>query len=142
MPRELPGMRWDDDKHRYFPLASPQIPTRSHLSAAVAVKRPRLSTSYHALSDLRSVCRTVHKDALIHQIQSSQFSLTDKVVRSTIPLQGVVSAFQTVSYSGRVWSFVGDTFGWFYSSVVDMHHEETDTMDGWQRQFHLSSEAR
>lgn len=70
MPRELPGMRWDNDRQRYFPLASPQIPTRLQPDLApVTIKRSRrLLASYRALSDLRSVCRTVHKDALIQSV--------------------------------------------------------------------------
>lgn len=49
---------------------------------------------------------------------------------------------KTVTHNGRVWSFVGDTLGWFYSSVGDIHHQESDTINHWLPQFNLSSEAR
>ncbi|KAH0832092.1 hypothetical protein J3R83DRAFT_13001 [Lanmaoa asiatica] len=150
-------MYWDHERQRYFPLPSrqahpgatcssqqkqPDLTQSIPAQGSIAIKRRRgLLTPYQALSDIRSVLRTVHKDALIHQIQSSQILLTDKATRSIIPPEGLLSAFQTVCHDGRVWSFVGDTLGWFYSSVVDKDHEEMDTIDGWQRQFHLSSEA-
>ncbi|KAF8551698.1 hypothetical protein OG21DRAFT_1417483, partial [Imleria badia] len=44
---------------------------------------------------------------------------------------------KTVSHSGRVWNFVGDTLGWFYASTVDQ-----ETVDDWLPQYHLASEAR
>ncbi|KAG8214635.1 hypothetical protein J3R82DRAFT_9713 [Butyriboletus roseoflavus] len=168
MPRQLPGLYWNHERQRYFPLPRPVAApssqqnepylTQTTATAPRSIPISRL-TLYHALSDLRSVLRNVQKDALIQsvapfvrnrcrqltisviysQIQSSQISLTDKVTRSIISPQGHLSAFQTIRHSGRVWSFVGDTLGWFYSSTVDEEHEQ---MDGWQRQFHLSSEAR
>lgn len=77
MAHQLPGMRWDHEKQRYFPLVSRQAPTQRQpdptripaVPAPVAIKRRRgLLTSYHALADLRTVCRTVRKDALIQLV--------------------------------------------------------------------------
>ncbi|KAI9573560.1 hypothetical protein HD554DRAFT_2265296 [Boletus coccyginus] len=154
MARQLAGMRWDHEKQRYFPLVSRQAPTRRQpdptripaVPAPVAIQRHRgLCTAYRALADLRSVCphrsqRCPHpvrrtpratpvQLTVSSQVQSSQIALTDKVARSIVPLQGLVSAFQAVPHSGHVWSFVGDTLGGFYSY---MHDEEMESIGGWQ----------
>lgn len=114
MPRQLPGLYWDHERQRYFPLPSPSSqqnqPDLTQTAPAPRSIPINPLTSYHALSDLRSVLRNVQKDALIQsvapfvvnrcitnipsQIQSSQILLTDKVTQSVIPPQGLLSAFQ------------------------------------------------
>lgn len=75
MPRrQLPGLRWDNDKQRYFPLALAVQPDKSTQTATLDTEpRPRRLSSYHALARLRSVCHTVHKDALIQSVPLSPF---------------------------------------------------------------------
>ncbi|KAF9221595.1 hypothetical protein BS17DRAFT_785022 [Gyrodon lividus] len=169
MPRNLPGMYWDEQRQRYFPLASSPANTMSkyfHSGASAplmhgrrtvasdqqqkqvptSTRWPKTIAPHHALVDLRSSVRTAQQDRLIHQIQSSQIALTDKVTRSVIPSllsRGLVTAFQTVCHDGRVWSFAGDSLGWFYSSIVDKDHEAMGwhTSHEWQPEFNLSSEV-
>ncbi|KIK77506.1 hypothetical protein PAXRUDRAFT_166620 [Paxillus rubicundulus Ve08.2h10] len=166
MPRDFPGLYWDEQRQRYFPLASQPVDTTKYSrseavtpisnqkqvpqdapSAQSNVMRGRQRIAPHrALADLRSLDRTARKDTLIHQIHSSQFALTDQVTRSAIPsllYKGLVTAFQTVCHDGRVWSFAGDSMGWFYSSIIDNDNEAIGwhTSHGWEPEFNLSSEA-
>ncbi|KIJ17819.1 hypothetical protein PAXINDRAFT_175578 [Paxillus involutus ATCC 200175] len=167
MPRDLPGLYWDEQRQRYFPLASQpagktskysrsgavapasnqrQVPQDAPSGPSTVMRRRQRIAPHRALVDLRSLDRTAQKDRLIHQIQSSQFALTDQVTRSVIPSllsEGLVTAFQTVCHDGRVWSFAGDSMGWFYSSIIDKENEAMgwNTSHGWQPEFNLSSEV-
>ncbi|KIJ62608.1 hypothetical protein HYDPIDRAFT_30208 [Hydnomerulius pinastri MD-312] len=90
MPRDLPGMYWDEQRQRYFPLASRPANFRSSaapmpapakpasepqqnmqvppdaLSGSHSMKRRPRSAPHHVLAELRSVSRTAQKDRLIH----------------------------------------------------------------------------
>ncbi|KAL4069892.1 hypothetical protein V8B97DRAFT_1871894 [Scleroderma yunnanense] len=164
MPRNLPGMYWDEERKRYFPLSSapPHYKERAdctrfpHPEAQQEVtysEGEKNTTScirdapHQILAHLRSTFSTTQKDRLTHRLRCSQFTLTDKVERSDIPFvspRGHITAFQTICHSGRVWRFSGDSLGWFYSYVDNRKNEEAGifTSHDWQTESHLSSEAR
>lgn len=66
MPRPLPGLFWDHDRQRYFPLAARQ--THSEPVATSQQTPPTRVNRTHALADLRSVLHTAHRDALIQYV--------------------------------------------------------------------------
>ncbi|KAF9241155.1 hypothetical protein BU15DRAFT_73630 [Melanogaster broomeanus] len=169
MPRDLPGLYWDEQRQRYFSLAPSPANTSKHFQSNTTpahanvvpsdpqlIRLPRdvssgpytirrrqgVTAPHRVFADIRSSTRTAHKDRLIHHIRSSQIALTDKVTRSRVPsmlARGAVTAFQTVCHDGRVWSFTGDSVGWFYSSSIDNEHEDMRWCT--HREFNLSSEA-
>ena len=63
MARQLPGLYWDSNKQRYFPLAYRQTdqPKPIQQPAPTLVNR-------NPFADLRSALRTAHKDALIQSV--------------------------------------------------------------------------
>ncbi|KAG1745878.1 uncharacterized protein EDB91DRAFT_129480 [Suillus paluster] len=163
MPRELPGLYWDEEKQRYFPLSStrrPHIvpPSTSHLPTKPQSAPPKATGDSHndpgkrrktrsllrASEDARSSLRTAHKNKLMHQISCSQVVQTSHVTSSsTVSLtHSAITAFQTASYNNSVYSFAGDTGGWFYSSLIDRSEPTTGyhTSHGWRPEFSLSSE--
>lgn len=164
MPQELPGLYWDEEKQRYFPLASsrrPQAvgPSTLHppttgkpqsLAAPQAtgeshnLKRHRNRSLLRAREDARFSFRTAHKNKLMHQISCFQVAQTSHVASSSILslTRCAITAFQAVSYNNNVHSFAGDTGGWFYSSVIGRDEPVTGyhTSHGWRPEFSLSSE--
>ncbi|KAG2151315.1 hypothetical protein DEU56DRAFT_545388 [Suillus clintonianus] len=165
MPQELPGLYWDEEKQRYFPLTSrsrrPQVagPTGSTShppthwqphSASQATgesqnwKRHRIRSLLRASEDARSSLRTSHTNKLMHQISCSQVVQTSHVASSSIlsHTHCAITAFQAVSYDNSLHSFAGDTGGWFYSSVIGQGESATGyhTSHGWRPEFSLSSE--
>ncbi|KAG1774887.1 hypothetical protein EV702DRAFT_1121669 [Suillus placidus] len=148
MPRELPGLYWDEEKQRYFPLASsrrPQVagpstlhpPTRPQSAPQARgeshnLKRHRNRSLLRAREDAKFSFRTTHKNKLIQlllanliivahsQISCCQVAQTSQIASSSILslTRCAITAFQAVSYNNNVHSFAGDTGGWFYSSVV------------------------
>ncbi|KAL4080701.1 hypothetical protein J3A83DRAFT_4184689 [Scleroderma citrinum] len=114
MPRNLPGMYWDEERKRYFPLSSapPHYKERAdctrfpHPEAQQEVtysEGEKNTTScirdapHQILAHLRSTFSTTQKDRLTHRLRCSQFTLTDKVERSDIPFvspRGHITAFQ------------------------------------------------
>ncbi|OAX42146.1 hypothetical protein K503DRAFT_734273 [Rhizopogon vinicolor AM-OR11-026] len=164
MPRELPGLYWDEERQRYFPLSSARSPcasasTTSHhrdrtkpQAAPKATrnfhdsKRHKIRTLLRANEDARSSLRTSYKNKLMHQITCSQIArtscLTSSPVQSLVHTHSAITAFQTVSHNNSVYSFSGDTRGWFYSSIVDLGEPVTGyrTSHDWRPEFSLSSE--
>ncbi|KAH7885250.1 hypothetical protein F5I97DRAFT_1352687 [Phlebopus sp. FC_14] len=150
MPRDLPGLYWDEQRQRYFPLSSrpaiahakgaaPSGPQPKPQDTASTTMRGRSSTS-RAFSRIRSVVRSAEKQNLI------QIALTKKVTRTVIPSllsRGQITTFQTVYHNGRLCSFAGDSMGWFYSSIIDTEDDAANwhTSHGWQPEFNLSSEV-
>ncbi|KAG1748732.1 WD40-repeat-containing domain protein [Suillus lakei] len=161
MPRDLPGLYWDEEKQRYFSLASsrrPQVagpstfhPPTKQQSVPQAptgeshnLKRHRNRSLLRAREDARSSFRTTHKNKLMHQVSCSQVAQTSHVASSSILslTHCAITAFQTVSYNNNVHSFAGDAGGWFYSSVIGPGEPVTGhTSHGWRPEFSLSSEA-
>lgn len=160
MPRQLPGLYWDEEKQRYFPLASsrrPQIagpstlhpPTRPQ-SAPLAtgeshnLTRHRNRSLLRAKEDARFSFRTSHKSKLMHQISCFQVAQTSHIASSSILslTRCAITAFQAVSYKNNVHSFAGDAGGWFHSSVIGRGDPITGyhTSHGWRPEFCLSSE--
>ncbi|GBE83050.1 hypothetical protein BKA93DRAFT_822511 [Sparassis latifolia] len=136
MPRELPGLYYDEEKKRYFPLSSkPQAPP------VIRPKRPLLSKRENTQKDGRLMSgramgkgtvwaatermrgslagsrrrRTVHDVLAFHIATTSQGTshfITDAA-------NNAVTAFQVyddTSYNGGPFSVLaGDTQGWLYS---------------------------
>lgn len=155
MPRELPGLYWDEEKQRYFPLTSsrrsqvvgPNTSTKLQSAPQARTgesKRHRNRSLLRAREDARLSFRTTHKDKLMHQISCFQVAQTSHVASSSTPsLTGcAITAFQSVSYNNNVHSFAGDTGGWFYSSVIGRDEPVTGhhASHGWRPEFSLSSE--
>lgn len=160
-PRDLPGLYWDEDRQRYFPLSSAPshgkerpgidpIPQSQQRMASDTDTRnptfPLMRLQPHQLfSGLRSsLPSTSRKDRLTHSLQCSQFASTGKVERSLMHspwFGGSVTAFQTAHHNGRVWSFAGDSVGWFYSSLTSSRNQTAFFTHGWQPEFNLSSEV-
>ncbi|KAG1872376.1 hypothetical protein DFJ58DRAFT_436736 [Suillus subalutaceus] len=161
MPRELPGLYWDEEKQRYFPLASSrrlQVVGPSTLHPPTkAQSAPQTTGESHNLKrhlgnrsllrtkeDARFSFRTTHKNKLMHQISCLQVAQTSHVASSSILSLTccAITAFQAVSYNNNLHSFAGDTGGWFYSSVIGRDEPVTGhhTSHGWRPEFSLSSE--
>lgn len=93
MPQELPGLYWDEEKQRYFPLASsrrPQAvgpstlhpPTKPQSLAAPQatgeshnLKRHRTRSLLRAREDARFSFRTAHKNKLMQYVPLSGIGL-------------------------------------------------------------------
>ncbi|KIN99578.1 hypothetical protein M404DRAFT_965477 [Pisolithus tinctorius Marx 270] len=173
-PRDLPGLYWDEDRQRYFPLSSApshgkgrprvdRVPQSQQRVTSDADTRnptfPLIRPQPHQLfSGLRSSPpSTSHKDRLTHFLRCSRFTLTGKGERLLMHspwsgLAGSVTAFQlidgmtcrtkTVHHNDRVWSFAGDSMGWFHSSLTNNQNQPTGLLThGWQPEFNLSSEV-
>ncbi|KAG2342166.1 hypothetical protein BDR05DRAFT_1026920 [Suillus weaverae] len=171
MPRELPGLYWDEEKQRYFPLASsrrPQIaspstlhpPTRPQSAPQATgeshnLKRHRNRSLLRAMEEARFSFRTTHKNKLIQRPKSHHrplyhphavLSLPSRYDHHHQPVCNHIDddrACKAVSYNNNVHSFAGDTGGLFYSSVVGRDELVTGhhTSHGWRPEFSLSSEA-
>ncbi|KAH7927769.1 hypothetical protein BV22DRAFT_1031392 [Leucogyrophana mollusca] len=78
------------------------------------------------MDGLRASRHSAQKDKTLHQLLCSQMASTSK----------------TAAYNGRLWSFSGDSDGWFYSSLIDDENESLGyhTSHGWRGDFNLSSE--
>ncbi|KAG2086307.1 hypothetical protein BD769DRAFT_1373719 [Suillus cothurnatus] len=147
MPRELPGLYWDEKKQRYFPLAlsrRPQVvgpstlhpPTKPQTAPQEShnLKRQRNRSLLRAREDARFSFRTSHKSKLIQCVSDSP-----------IPEMTTVREFHhcgaqsdiAVTYNDNVHSFAGDTGGWFYSSVIGRDESVTGyhTSYGWRPEF-------
>ncbi|KAG2127887.1 hypothetical protein BD769DRAFT_1459840 [Suillus cothurnatus] len=109
MPRELPGLYWDEEKQRYFPLAlsrRPQVvgpstlhpPTKPQTAPQEShnLKRQRNRSLLRAREDARFSFRTSHKSKLIHQISCFQVAQTSHVASSSIVSlnHSAITAFQ------------------------------------------------
>ncbi|KAH7914298.1 hypothetical protein BJ138DRAFT_1144264 [Hygrophoropsis aurantiaca] len=150
MPRELPGLYWDEDRQRYFPVSSkPKIVEKPRPTVSLPAKGvPRASRKNGFDSPgsrgLRSSRYFAQKDGILHRILCSQIASTSKSTRYTLPTLhgGSLTAFQTTTYNGCMWSFAGDSSGWFYSSLIDSERESLGfhTSHGWRADFNLSSE--
>ncbi|KAI6129946.1 hypothetical protein EDD17DRAFT_1173865 [Pisolithus thermaeus] len=160
-PRDLPGLYWDEDRQRYFPLSSapshgkerpdidPIAQSQQQTASDTDTRNqafPLMKSQHRLLSGLRSSPpSTSRKDRLTHFLQCSQFASTGKVERSLMPSPwygGSVTAFQTARHNGRVWSFAGDSVGWVYSSLTSSRNPITAFFaHGWQPEFNLSSEV-
>ncbi|KAG0704250.1 hypothetical protein DFH29DRAFT_912536 [Suillus ampliporus] len=117
MPRELPGLYWDEEKQRYFPLSSTQrsriatastshLPTKPPPNATgdshnINVKRHKIRSLLRANEDARSSLRAAHKNKLMHQISCSQVAQTSHVTSSSIlsHTHCAITAFQVRSLS-------------------------------------------
>ncbi|KIM63386.1 hypothetical protein SCLCIDRAFT_1214275 [Scleroderma citrinum Foug A] len=164
MPRDLPGMYWDEERNRYFPLSSTppchkeradskpsRVPLAQQRQATPGLLEKNTTSCsrdipHHIFAHLRSLSTTTQKDRLIHRLRCSQFALTDKVERSVVPClssRGSITAFLSVCHSDRVWQFSGDSMGWFYSYVAPRQNEAAGlfTSHNWRTEFNLSSEV-
>ncbi|KAG2155918.1 uncharacterized protein EDB93DRAFT_1247559 [Suillus bovinus] len=104
MPRELPGLYWDEEKQRYFPLASsrrPQVagpstsylPTKLQSLAAPQATGESYNLNKHrprallrAREDARSSFRATHKNKLMQYVSLYRMSLGLTSTRNHYPL--------------------------------------------------------
>jgi hypothetical protein len=89
MPRELPGLYWDEDRQRYFPLSSARRP---HVTAQSSshphtkpqsvppanrdshnCKRHKIRALLRASEDARSSLHTGHKNKLMQYVPSDRY---------------------------------------------------------------------
>ncbi|KAF9472115.1 hypothetical protein BDN70DRAFT_887383 [Pholiota conissans] len=153
MPRDLPGLYWDEERNRYFPLSSrpkqqaPQPDTITSLhrkdekSAAtstseVETHRRRSFIPLHANgSRLSTRCFTqALRDS--HDVLCYHYASTSRVSRVKIPTLGRIQVFRSTQVNGRTWRFIGDEHGWLYSdNLID--HERRQGQHFWSADVNL-----
>ncbi|GLB38232.1 putative protein modification by small protein conjugation or removal [Lyophyllum shimeji] len=132
MPAELPGLYWDAERNRYFPLASkpkptPKAPTPAPTSdrgtsaeedrPARHLKRKRTSSRWHITESARTTCYSNKRHQAVHEILCSQYADTARRADSRVPIFGSIKAFCSTTLNGRTRRFIGDDRGWLYTST-------------------------
>ncbi|EIW80886.1 hypothetical protein CONPUDRAFT_82017 [Coniophora puteana RWD-64-598 SS2] len=170
MPRELPGLWWDEQRNRYFPLsakpalvssasaANTQTPGIAAVAGSAATprhttnridlsrrdRRLRADSSFWGIESLKRARDASQRERIRRQIQASQICQTSRVTRTVLPLPDNVplASFETTKRGSRTWSFAGDSLGWFYSSnASDEDDVSTAFSNDWKAEFNLMSEV-
>ncbi|KZT27364.1 hypothetical protein NEOLEDRAFT_1161638 [Neolentinus lepideus HHB14362 ss-1] len=116
MPRDLPGLYFDKEKNRYFPLSSkPKERLKSPSNAAdedEARSRKRKRGPWAVNSELRSGPSYARRQRLAHEFLSEQVASTSRV--HPIFLPGNISSFCVGRIEDRLRCVIGDNNGWLY----------------------------
>ncbi|PPQ69911.1 hypothetical protein CVT24_003245 [Panaeolus cyanescens] len=143
MPRELPGFYWDEERNRYFPIASkpkfsaaqsstqPILPSKRVRAAdQVAPHTPDTDLEYddkvHPKRKKQSIWtfNENRRTSLIpnhglsklqHEIRHYNYAITSSLGRVKIPTIGSMTALASTRSSGRTWRFLGDSQGIIYT---------------------------
>ncbi|KAG5646518.1 hypothetical protein DXG03_003285 [Asterophora parasitica] len=132
MPMQLPGLYWDAERNRYFPLSSkPKVPAaisqsgpKKHESSEAAtagdrptatrsLKRKRIST-WNATELSRTTCYAHGRYRAAHDILCSQYAETSRATVLKVPVFGRIKSFCSTTLDGQRRRFLGDSRGWLY----------------------------
>ncbi|KAH9948875.1 hypothetical protein B0H21DRAFT_206171 [Amylocystis lapponica] len=161
MPRELPGLYWDEDKNRYFPLSSkPKTPSDGALQLQLpqsgravrsmpsrfvpeghATKRRRVGVEgiWSASESLRASSRSLCRSKALHDIMAANIASTSRgsSYRVAEGKDNHVSSFDTHYgegiYGPTFTHLVGDSKGWLHNLAC------TDEMSIHKRELFLAS---
>ncbi|TFK52231.1 hypothetical protein OE88DRAFT_1678258 [Heliocybe sulcata] len=134
MPRELPGLYFDEEKNRYFPLSSkpkelpqPSQPGNdasrenssdstdgedSRVDARRSRKRIQKRGPWAVTSELRSGPSYACRHRFVHEFMHGQIASTSRVHPVSLP--GNISSFCVSDAGNRLRCAVGDNKGWLY----------------------------
>ncbi|KAF8073882.1 hypothetical protein FPV67DRAFT_1560201 [Lyophyllum atratum] len=118
MPAELPGLYWDEERNRYFPLSSkpktpqPPKPQAKDDRLAGSLKRKRQTSLWNSTELLRTTCYPLRSDILC-----SHYANTSRLSESKVPVFGRIKAFCSTTLDGQIHRFIGDSRGWLYTST-------------------------
>ncbi|KAF8236366.1 hypothetical protein L208DRAFT_1252462 [Tricholoma matsutake] len=145
MSLELPGFYFDEQRNRYFPLSSKLKNVTPVLVASTSpdagtttrhLKRKRQRTLWNTTELTRSTCFPQQRHQAAHQVLSSHYAYTSRLVEVQIPVFGKIKAFCTTTLNGQSHRFIGDNRGWLYTSTS----RDTDfdpTMQMWAADINL-----
>ncbi|KZT67254.1 hypothetical protein DAEQUDRAFT_758259 [Daedalea quercina L-15889] len=163
MPKELPGLYWDEEKNRYFPLSMKPKPLVGHVSprasrpsetsrlspmedgsSGPSRKRRRIeggTPTIAALEKLRSSSGTSpRKGRVLHDIFASSLSLTCGGAAYPVAHPGHITSICAVDKLDSVYDscsvMVGDNKGWLYSLL---HNDDPNDAVNRQPELNIGS---
>ncbi|KAF7985896.1 hypothetical protein HWV62_43786 [Athelia sp. TMB] len=157
--RDLPGMYWDADKNRYFPIGSkpaapptsgsarPQRnlpeskPSADTRKAAQNPKRKRVPGAWQANERMKGSVFSAQTRRCVHEILCKNIAYTSRMTKVPVPnpTHSSITAFRTVTANNHTKMFYGDTNGWLYSYAG--HDEEEYERAFWTPELNLMSEV-
>ncbi|KAL4245699.1 CUL4-DDB1 E3 ligase complex substrate receptor [Abortiporus biennis] len=162
MPRDLPGLYWDETKQRYFPLssrpASQSTQHTPHSSTSTREEQPRkkrqkitdsseesdfISTAIHqgtlwySLERLKTSSRYTDRSRIVHQYECQNIISSSRGISFDVDTAtyNEISSFAVMTEpDGSYSSIIGDQSGWLYTL-------NTNTPNISTRQMYLGSDV-
>ncbi|KAL0961013.1 hypothetical protein HGRIS_006005 [Hohenbuehelia grisea] len=157
MPKDLPGLYWDEARNRYFPISSRPKTQTSHQTSSISSSGPsagpsgsaaapntrdsaRRSKTKHPCVVPSHVALSYHERARHqHDAVSSKIAASFKAEYSPVRSIGKITTLaSSVSSDGFTSYFVGDTSGWLYKSTGNGEDSDADADElAWAAEFNL-----
>lgn len=116
MPRDLPGLYWDESRSRYFPGQGPRRNSAVNSFPAVLPNGYFLPARWAATERTRSTNCPIARRRASHHILATHYALSSHSLLSPIPTTGRITAFAGKFVEGEPHLFAGDNCGWLYTS--------------------------
>ncbi|KAF5315109.1 hypothetical protein D9619_007379 [Psilocybe cf. subviscida] len=159
MPRELPGLYWDESRNRYFPLSSKPkaAPAPSATIASLHSEQKSAANPQHAApKDTSNPNEKVkrrrfqyHTDVLSlspecstrrlkekHELLLHNVAASSRMSFVSVPTMGPIRSFRSTVLDGKTWRFIGDAFGWLYSDK-DFMPEQRRGVHYWSADLNI-----
>ncbi|KAF8170072.1 hypothetical protein BJ912DRAFT_1034497 [Pholiota molesta] len=142
MPKDLPGLYWDEERNRYFPISSrprqppPPPATITSRHTGKTIKRKRWFVPLHSNGARISTASDARGLRDSHDILCFHYASTSRLSRVKIPTLGRIQTFSSAEFNGHTWRFIGDDQGWLYSDK-DIIYEQRQGMHHWSADMNL-----
>ncbi|KIY46680.1 hypothetical protein FISHEDRAFT_66352 [Fistulina hepatica ATCC 64428] len=158
MPLELPGLYYDHERKRYFPISSrlrasgapggsshSSLPpsrdtsSRENSSEDIPVSRihmKRRTGLWRAQGGLNGLPAYSERDRTLHQIQCIYLAQTSRLQQERIPVYAPIRSFCRAILNGQAHTFIGDSAGWLYSGGESLNE------DDWSVDFNLHPDSQ
>lgn len=151
MPRDLPGLYWDEEKKRYFPLTSKpktlpgrvlpgvhpehaghRLPLQAPLDEGPLPKRRRLYAeryghpTWNAAETVRTSLGSSRRSRVLHEMQIAGFSLTSRGCQHVVGTAPLVYSKVNTSPEHEYSVMAGDAQGWLSSLTRNGDHNAAE----------------
>ncbi|KAF9006880.1 WD40 repeat-like protein [Hymenopellis radicata] len=128
MPRDLPGLYWDEERNRYFPISAKPASAAKPSTTAARNKRTKEESKAEdfpfrrrrkipqLVNTLRNASLSFAETSRVrHAIWCSKVQSTSLVDSVRTPVFGGITAISCSHHNGRTYRLIGDDRGWLYN---------------------------